>query len=201
VGFHVPQGKTLAIIGHNGAGKTTLFHLILGLKFRDRGAIEIRGQDAQSPAARSHVGFVPERPYLNLELTLRKTLHYLGELSGISRASLSAKVEKAAREVELDAVLDQPLKTYSKGMLQRTLIAQAMLHDPSLLVLDEPMSGLDPEAREFLKNKIKEWKAGGKSVLFSSHVIEDVNELADLVGVLDSGRLTFFGPVQEWSAK
>ncbi|MBS1959641.1 MAG: ABC transporter ATP-binding protein [Bdellovibrionales bacterium] len=199
VSLDILSGETVSIVGHNGAGKTTLFHLILGLKFRTGGDLKLDTQDVILPSARRQVGFVPERPYLNLELTFRKILRYLGELSGMSGPELQDRIISLAKEVELSEVVDKQLKTYSKGMLQRTLIAQALLHGPKLLILDEPMSGLDPEARLFLKNKMKQWKQEGKSLLFSSHVIEDVRELADRVGVLDKGKMTYFGRVQDWS--
>lgn len=198
VSFTLPRGQTLAVVGHNGAGKSTLFHAILGLKFRTSGELTLHGIDVQKSQARKTVGFVPERPYLNLELSFRKTLAYLGQLSGIPAAERARRIEELASEFELTRAIDQPLKNYSKGMLQRTLIAQAVLSRPDFLILDEPMSGLDPEGREFLKNQIHQWKKEGKTLLFSSHVIEDVRDLADLVLVLEGGQVTYFGKVSDW---
>lgn len=198
VGFSLPQSRTLAVVGHNGAGKTTLFHLLLGLKFRTAGSLTIHGIDVQDARARRDLGFVPERPYLNLDLTFRRTLTYLGGLSGMRSADLRGRIEGLAAEFDLTRAIDQPLKTYSKGMLQRTLIAQAVLHRPGFLILDEPMSGLDPEAREFLRVRLRQWKQEGKTLLFSSHAIEDVRDLADDVLALDAGKVTYFGPLGGW---
>jgi ABC-type multidrug transport system ATPase subunit len=198
VSFSLQEGETVALVGHNGAGKTTLFHVILGLKHRDSGVVQLQGLDVAQPEARINIGFVPERPYLSLDSTFRRTLRYLGQLSGIPRAALERRIIELAQSVELDSVLDRPLKTFSKGMLQKTLIAQAELHRPNLLILDEPMSGLDPEARGFLKRQIQAWKTAGRTVLFSSHSMEDVKELAGRVLVMETGYLTFDGPVDSW---
>lgn len=198
ISFALRESETVAVIGHNGAGKTTLFHLMLGLKLRTGGNLTINGIDVQVPAARRDLGFVPERPYLNLDESFRKSLRYLGKVAKLPSAELERRIEALAEEFLLKEAIDRPLRTYSKGMLQKTLIAQAILHQPRFLILDEPMSGLDPEAREFLKNQIRGWKREQRTVLFSSHSLEDAAELADRALVMKAGRLTYLGPLSEW---
>lgn len=198
VSFTQKEGQSVGVVGHNGAGKSTLFHLILGLKLQTAGLLQVRGLDAQNPLARAQLGFVPERPYLNLEDTFRGTLTYLGRLSGMDRPAIQTRIDELAQEFDLYHALDVSLKAFSKGMLQKTLIAQGLLHQPKLLILDEPMSGLDPEARQDLKKRLQGIKERGQSILFSSHAMEDVRELADDVLVLKAGKVTYWGPVSGW---
>lgn len=201
VGFEVESGSGFAVIGHNGAGKTTLFHLLLGLKFPDRGSISIFGIPASDPRAREAVGYVPERPYLDLDLTLREVLTLHADLTGIGRSLQSAEILRVSREVGLEAHLGSRLRTFSKGMLQKTLIAQALIGNPRVMILDEPMSGLDPETRETLKGWFRTWKASGRTVIFSTHALEDVGSLADNVLVLKGGRVEFLGTEAQWKER
>jgi ABC-2 type transport system ATP-binding protein len=201
VGFEIGPGTCFAVIGHNGAGKTTLFHLLLGLKFPDRGSIEIFGEPAESPRSRRSLSYVPERPYFNLELRFSEALRFHAGLLGLDFRTCRVEVARAASAVGLESHLDQALKTFSKGMLQKAMIAQALLGNPQVLVLDEPMSGLDPEARETVKRWIREWKAAGRTVVFSTHALEDVESLADRVLVLKSGRMDFIGDEKSWKER
>jgi ABC-type multidrug transport system ATPase subunit len=188
------------VIGHNGAGKTTLFHLILGFKFASRGEIRIFGKLAQDHEARKPVAYVPERPYLNLDLRFREFLNFHAALAGMNGARRQDEVRRVASEVGLESHLDQTFKTFSKGMLQKALIAQASIGHPALIILDEPMSGLDPDARMMVKDQIKKWKAEGRTIIFSSHVVEDVKELADRALVLKAGSVEFLGAIEDWSS-
>jgi ABC-2 type transport system ATP-binding protein len=201
ISFKQSAGTSLAVIGHNGAGKTTLFHAILGLKFASSGKLQAFGLPVKNPLCRKRVGYVPERPYWSVEFTLRQSVHYLAQLSGLTTPEIETRVETLSAEYGLGAVIDQPLRSYSKGMLQKALIIQGVIHQPDLLILDEPMSGLDPEAREQLRQALKNWKASGKALLFSSHAMEDVAELADEVLILEKGKVTFFGPIDAWRSK
>jgi ABC-2 type transport system ATP-binding protein len=194
-------GKTLAVIGHNGAGKTTLFHLVLGLKFPTQGSIKLFGRPSENPDARLKVGYVAERPYLNTNLTLVETLNYFGALAKLSTEEIKARQLTVIPLVGLENAKDRKLKDYSKGMLQRSLIAQALIASPDLLILDEPMSGLDPEGRTFVKELILKLKNDGKSILFSTHTLEDVSVLADDVVVLNQGNVKFQGSISEWSTQ
>lgn len=198
VSFEIQPGEIFALVGHNGAGKTTLFHLILGYKFADRGEITLGGKNAFDSNSRQGLGYVPERAYLPVEQSFSSYLKYLGDLQDFDRSSLKGEIERVAKEVGLHHVMHQPMRSFSKGMLQKTMLAQALLGKPRLMILDEPMSGLDPEAREQLRARIHAWKNEGKAVLFSTHALEDVEELADRVMVLDQGVRTFLGTKTEW---
>ncbi len=196
VSAEIHSGEVVALVGHNGAGKTTLFHLILGLKFQSAGAITIQGIPATQPASRRWVSFVPERPYLNLSDTGTESVSFFQKLSGVKSDITPAAVLK---RVGLEDAQNKKLQFYSKGMLQRTLMAQALINDPVLLILDEPMSGLDPEGRAWVRGLISELKSQGKTVLFSTHTLEDVDQLADRVWVLEKGKTQYIGTPQEWS--
>jgi ABC-2 type transport system ATP-binding protein len=196
--FQIKKGSVFAVVGHNGAGKTTFFHILLGIKFQDQGSVDIFGQSNSDWRARSKIGYVLERPYLNLDQELGGFLKYHAKLSGIPYAH--ADLAHAAEQVGLQGHLEQSLSTFSKGMLQKALLAQASLGDPKMLVLDEPMSGLDPVSREIEKAQIQKWRDMGKTIIFSSHVMEDVEQLADDVMILEAGEMKFCGSVKEWRA-
>lgn len=194
----VRSGECMAVLGHNGAGKTTLFHLILGLKFPEGGEILIGGLSALEFRARSGLGYLPERPYVNLDWGFREFLELHAGLAGLHRDQISAEVDRVSRNYGLHANLNQRLRSFSKGMLQKAIFAQLSIGDPSVIILDEPMSGLDPEARELVRSHMSEWKQQKKTILFSSHSLEDVELLADRVMVLKEGNLQFVGSLSEW---
>lgn len=189
ISFSLDEGKTLAVIGHNGAGKTTLFHVLLGLKFATTGEFEI---------SETKYGFVPERPYLAMEESFRAFLTVHLNLISFPKNEQESEIQRVAQQVGLQDELHKKFKQFSKGMLQKSLIAQAMLGSPKLIFLDEPMSGLDPSSREETKKYLEQLKAGGVTLIFSSHVMEDVAALADQVLVLNQGKQTFFGSIQDW---
>lgn len=196
--FDVRKGSVYGVVGHNGAGKTTLFHLLLGLKFQMSGEISIFGRSNFDYKSRLNLGYVPERPYINLEFSLYNFLNFHANLAGISSGQKESTIQTAAISVGLGANLDQELSTFSKGMLQKSLLAQAVLGDPDFLILDEPMSGLDPEARESVRQQIVALKEKGKTLIFSSHAHDDVAQLADHVLAIKAGRVDFSGSVKEW---
>ncbi|MBC7396132.1 MAG: ABC transporter ATP-binding protein [Bdellovibrionales bacterium] len=198
VAFKVSIGSVFAVVGHNGAGKTTLFHLILGLKIQTGGEILLLGKSNLDFKARAKLGYVPERPYVQLEQTLRAFLLFHVTLIGLSSAQRKLEVERVSREVQLEKHLDHLLSTFSKGMLQKSLIAQASLGSPDLYLLDEPMSGLDPDAREAVRGQILRLKQQKKTIIFSSHALEDVEQLSDEVLILKDGRAEFLGTVADW---
>jgi ABC-2 type transport system ATP-binding protein len=195
------SGEVLAVVGHNGAGKTTLFHLILGYKFANSGEIKIFNKNVLVAQSREGLGYVPERAYLPLEQSFFSYLKYLAALQNIERDKRDSEAARVASLVGLNEVMHQPMKSYSKGMLQKTMLAQAILGDPQFIILDEPMSGLDPEARQDLRAQIQSWKKQGKTVLFSTHALDDVETLADRVMVLDQGKMMFSGTTNEWVAQ
>ena len=201
ISFEVQRGIVFAVVGHNGAGKTTLFHLLLGLKFQNVGEIKLLGKSNLDPASRTNLGYVPERPYLNLESSFRSFLSYHANLLGLPYAERVKQIAKVAHGVGLEPHLDQDLNTFSKGMLQKALVAQALLGNPELLILDEPMSGLDPEARDSVRKLIVDLKTQGKTLIFSSHALEDVEQLADQVILLNQGKIQFLGSVTEWKSE
>jgi ABC-type multidrug transport system ATPase subunit len=190
--FQIPEKSSLAVIGHNGAGKTTLFHLLLGLKFPSRGSFKLGSRS---------FGYVPERPYLEMEENLLQFLTMHLNLIGYAKENQKDEIKRVAELVGLQGDLMKKFKNYSKGMLQKALLAQSMLGFPSLIFLDEPMSGLDPDSRKEMMIHLQELRKQGVTLVFSSHVMEDVSSLADAILVLDHGKQKFFGSVQEWRAK
>jgi ABC-2 type transport system ATP-binding protein len=200
INFDVPKACVFAVVGHNGAGKTTLFHVLLGLKIQNAGDVQLWGKSNLDPSSRAELGYVPERPYLNLERSFKSVLSFHASLMGVAYRDRKAAVLKAAESVGLEKHLSQDLSTFSKGMLQKALLAQAVLGDPQILILDEPMSGLDPEARESVRKTVLSLKQSGKTLIFSSHALEDVEQLADRVMIIKAGKIEFLGSVAEWKA-
>ncbi len=201
INLKVLPGKTVGVVGHNGAGKTTLFQLILGFRFASQGTIEIFSKSYLAPEARCNLGYIPERPYFSTELTLKETLLYYGGIQGLCREKILSTADQLLSRLKLSHAIDQKLKTFSKGMLQKTLLIQALLHDPKLLILDEPMSGLDPDSRNEIRTFFHEWKDQGKSILHASHAIDDIENLSDEVLALEQGKITYSGPIQDWRHK
>ena len=197
VSFEVPRGALFGFVGANGAGKTTLIQLIVGIRQPTAGRIRVCGFEAQSREARQRVGYLPERPYFHEHLTGEQTLLFFGALNGLGRRETLEKAGPILERVGLSAARRVELRKYSKGMLQRLGVAQAILHDPEVLVLDEPMSGLDPLGRKEMKTLIKELCQGGTTVFFSSHVIPDVEALCDQVAWIQGGKILGCAPVSE----
>ena len=195
ISFDVPARSIFGFLGPNGAGKTTLIHLITGIRRPKSGRVLLHGMDTQTPEARVRIGYLPERPYFHEHLDGEAFLHYFGALSGLSREQVAAKIPSVLDAVGMSHARRLELKNYSKGMLQRIGIAQAILHDPELLVLDEPMSGLDPVGRKEIRELILKLAAEGRTVFFSSHVIPDVEAICDQVAIIEKGRLRGCGSI------
>lgn len=195
VSLEVPKGSVFGFLGANGAGKTTLIHLMIGLRRPTAGSIRFQGIDAVEAAARSRMGYLPERPYFHEHLTGEELLKYFGALSGLSGSGLKERITKVLSIVGMTHARDVKLRRYSKGMLQRIGIAQAILHDPEFLVFDEPMSGLDPIGRKEIRELIEHLASDGKTIFFSTHVIPDVEAVCDQVALIQKGRLIGCGPV------
>ena len=195
VDLSVPRGSIFGFLGANGAGKTTLIHLIAGLRSPRSGTVTISGLPVASREARAKIGYLPERPYFHEHLTGEGLLRYFGALSGMSSRDISRRVPEVLRAVGMEHARGRELKRYSKGMLQRIGIAQSIIHDPELLVLDEPMSGLDPVGRKEMRELILKLAGEGKTVFFSSHVIPDVEAICDEIAVIEKGRIVSQGPV------
>ena len=195
--LRVEPGEIFGFIGPNGAGKTTTIKILAGLHESTSGEARIFGVDHRDPKARSRMGFLPERPYFYLHLTAREVLRFYGQLSLVDDAEIASRTERLLERVELTRFADVPLRKYSKGMLQRVGLCQALLHDPDLVVLDEPMSGLDPMGRALVSSLIREEQEAGRTVFFSSHILHDVETLCDRVAIIIGGQLRALGPVEE----
>jgi ABC-2 type transport system ATP-binding protein len=189
VSFQVPQGSVFAILGHNGAGKTTTINCILDLVHPDQGEVRIFDRDHRHSKARSGLGYLPERPYFFEHLTGRELLAFYANLLGFQRNDRESEIDRTLQRTGMTASAGRRLKKYSKGMLQRIGLAQALLGDPQLLILDEPMSGLDPVGRREVRDLLRELKAQGKTIILSSHIVPDVEMLADSVGILNEGKM------------
>ena len=202
VGLHgldmeVAPGECFGLIGPNGAGKTTTIKLLMGLNFPTAGRAEIFGHPVGSLAARSRVGFLPERPYFYDYLTASEFLHFYGQLLGLDKATRSRRIDELLAVVHMERARDAQLRKFSKGMLQRVGLAQALMGDPDLVVLDEPSSGLDPMGRILIRDVILDLKRRGKTILLSSHILADVEEVCDRVAILALGKLEHLAAVTD----
>lgn len=195
--LQVPPGQIYGLLGPNGSGKSTTLKIILGLVFPTRGKTEIFGRDSNLVASREAVGFLPENPYFYKYLTGRETLRFYGKLCGLRGARLKGRVEELLSLVDLTSAGDRRLDGYSKGMLQRIGLAQALVQEPRLVVLDEPTAGVDPAGARKIRDLILDLKQGGITVLLSSHLLEQVQEICDRVGILANGVLVREGPLAE----
>ncbi len=194
----VEAGEIFGFLGPNGAGKTTTLKLLMGLIRPTAGAARLLGAPPGERLAR--IGYLPENPYFYDYLSCRELLEYYGRLSGLRGADLARSVASALERVEMHEHAGLALRKCSKGMLQRIGLAQAILHDPELLILDEPMSGLDPLGRGLVRELMLELKRRGRTIFFSTHILSDAEQLCDRVAVLDRGRLRRLGPLEELTA-
>ena len=197
----VHAGEVFGYLGPNGAGKTTTLKLLMGLVFPTAGTARILGLEVDDPALKAQIGFLPEHPYFYDYLTARELLEYYAQLSGVAAKERSSRVEKMLARVGLSEVGRLQLRKFSKGMLQRVGLAQAILHEPKIVFLDEPMSGLDPIGRREVRELIEELRQEGKTVFFSTHILSDAEALCDRVAVLYKGELRGVGVVQDLLAR
>ncbi len=197
VSFEVKSGETFGFLGPNGAGKTTTIKMLTGLIAPTGGAASILGERVPSPQAMRKVGFLPENPYVYPYLTPREFVSMCGRLSGLSGKSLFARVEAVLRRVGMAHAIDRPVRALSKGMLQRVGLAAALVHEPELLILDEPMSGLDPVGRKEVRDLIVDERKAGRTVFFSTHILNDVEMICDRLCILREGRVVVAGNVRE----
>lgn len=193
ISFEVRQGEIFGFLGPNGAGKTTTIKTLLGLIFPSAGTVRLFGREVTDPEARRRVGFLPENPYLYQYLTAREIMDLAGRLSGMREPERGRRAAELLARVGLGSVMDRPVRKFSKGMLQRTGLAQALMGDPDLLILDEPMTGLDPIGRKEVRDLILEERALGRTVMFSSHILSDVEMLCDRLAIVNRGELAAYG--------
>jgi ABC-2 type transport system ATP-binding protein len=191
------EGEIFGFIGTNGAGKTTTIKLALGLLHPDQGTVRLFGEDASNVELRRRVGFLPENPYLYDYLTGEEFLDFHARLFGFKPAARRRRVQELLEQVGLKNRGDRQLRHYSKGMLQRIGLAQALINDPEFVVLDEPMSGLDPIGRREVRDIILGLKARGRTVFFSTHILSDTEMICDRVGLLVKGSLKAVGTIDE----
>lgn len=196
----VEAGEVFGYLGPNGAGKTTTLKLLMGIVFPTGGSAKILGLDMQDPRVKAQIGFLPEQPYFYDHLTASELLDYYGQLSGVSPGDRRQRIPAVLERVGMADAAHVQLRKFSKGMLQRVGIAQAVLHDPKVVFLDEPMSGLDPIGRRDVRDLIEGLKQDGKTVFFSTHILSDAEALCDRVAILHQGELRGVGTVAELTA-
>jgi ABC-2 type transport system ATP-binding protein len=193
----VQEGEVFGYLGPNGAGKTTTLKVLMGLVYPTTGTARIFGRSIDDTSAKLDIGFSPEQPYFYDHLTAQELLEYYGQLSGIPAGERKRRAGATLARVGLKDIERLQLRKFSKGMLQRVSLAQAILHDPKFLFLDEPMSGLDPIGRREVRDLIQELKDEGKTVFFSTHILSDAETLCDRVAILNQGELRGIGIVRE----
>ncbi len=199
--FEVYEGEIFGFLGPNGAGKTTTTKILAGLLTRTSGDAYIFVSPLEDTSIKQRIGFLPEQPYFYPYLTGVELLDFSAQLFGIPRTERKKRAERLLATVGLENAARMKVSSYSKGMLQRIGLAQAMINDPELLILDEPLGGLDPVGRKDIRDLILEMKEKGKTVFFSSHILPDVEMICDRVGILISGRLISVGRLDELLAE
>ena len=193
----VEEGEIFGFLGPNGAGKTTTLKMLMGLVFPTGGTARILGREWTDPEVKAQIGFLPEQPYFYDYLTAHELLDYYGQLSGVTAVDRKRRIPEVLARVGLTDVKGVQLRKFSKGMLQRAGIAQAILHDPKLVFFDEPMSGLDPLGRREVRDLMEQLKQEGKTVFFSTHILSDAEALCDRVAIIHKGELRGVGAVEE----
>ncbi len=195
----VPRGELFALLGPNGAGKTTTIKMLTGLLRPTAGSVRVCGADLTADARRAAyaIGYVPEEPFLYDKLSGREFLEFTAEMRGLDRSTVAERIRRECRFFDLDDFVDDLTETYSHGMKQRLVFAAAMLHDPAVLVIDEPMVGLDPRSMRTVKDRLRERAAAGTIVFMSTHTLAIAEEIAQRIGIMDHGRLHFLGTVGE----
>ena len=195
--LEVKEGEAFGFLGPNGAGKTTTLKLLMGLIFPTSGSAQVRGRSIADVSMHREIGYMPEQPYFYDYLTARELLDYFARFFKFNAAERQERIGKFLGRVGLTESSDVQLRKFSKGMLQRVGIAQAILHDPQVIFLDEPMSGLDPVGRREVRDIILELKKQGRTVFFSTHILSDAEMLCDRVAVLVGGKLLGVGAPKE----
>jgi len=200
IDLSVEQGEIYGFLGPNGAGKTTTIKCILGLIFPDEGEILINGLPSNSIAARTQIGFLPENPYFYDYLSASELLYFSASLFALPAAVARERVNLLINQVGLSGFEHLKLRKFSKGMIQRLGMAQALIQDPVCLILDEPFSGLDPIGRKEFRDLILNLKQQGKTIFFSSHILQDMEMMVDKVGIIINGRISRQGQLSEMIA-
>lgn len=197
VSFDVPRGQIFGLLGPNGAGKTTFIKVLLGIVRKTSGSAELLGRPAGDRKSRHHVGYLPENFRVAGHHTARSALRYFGGLSSLGPREADRRGEVLLEKLSLEKWKRDSVRKFSKGMLQRLGLAQALLHDPEVLVLDEPTDGLDPVGRSRVRELLLELKSQGKTIFLNSHLLQEVERVCDQVAILDNGSLRFVGRIDE----
>ncbi len=199
VSFTVQAGEVFGFLGPNGAGKTTTIKMIVGLLQPSAGSVKIAGYDvqAQSLQAKSLTGFVPDTPNLYPKLSGRELFRFIGDLYGLERGQVQQRSEELLRLFELEQAGDDPLNSYSHGMQQKAALACALIHDPKVLVLDEPTVGLDPRSARLIKDMLRQMAERGSAVFLSTHILEIAERMCDRIGIINKGELIAIGSMEE----
>ena len=193
----VKPGEVYGLIGPNGSGKSTTMKVILGLLAPTQGETRIFGRDSKEVVSRSEVGFLPENPYFYKHLTGLETLHFYGRLCGLSGKALSERAVEMLKLTDLEDAASRRVGGYSKGMLQRLGLAQALIHEPRMVVLDEPTAGVDPAGSRKIRDLILGFRERGLTVLVTSHLLEQMQEVCDRVGIMAHGRMVKEGRLED----
>jgi ABC-2 type transport system ATP-binding protein len=195
--FEVRRGEIFGYLGPNGSGKTTTLKMLMGLVFPSRGRAEVLGRPVPDRQAKRRLGYLPESPYFYDYLTPEEFLDLVGALCDVKRAERRTRADRLIERVGLSSARGRPLRKFSKGMLQRIGIAQALMGEPELVVLDEPMTGLDPIGRKEIRDLMLDLKREGRTVLYSTHILPDVEMTCDRVAMIFAGRIRSVGPLSE----
>lgn len=199
VSFSVAEGKTVGFIGPNGAGKTTALHVLLGFIPPDSGTAKLLGEDTGTALSRSKTGYLSEHPECYKYMTANEYLSMTGRLFKTEKSTLNLRIKQLLNELELSAHANKKISTYSRGMLQRVGIAQALINDPEILILDEPTNGLDPIGRLKIRKLIEQLKKQGKTIFFSSHELSEIETVCDEIIMISNGKIIKQGPLAEFT--
>ncbi|TYB32985.1 MAG: ABC transporter ATP-binding protein [Flexistipes sinusarabici] len=187
--LYIDEGEMYGFLGPNGAGKSTTIKILMDFIRADKGSTKIFGLDSKDVKSRARIGFLPENPVFMDNLTGREILRFAGKSHGMDSGEIDKKSKELLKRVELREAADRAVRKYSKGMIQRIGFAAAIIHDPELLVLDEPMSGLDPLGRVLFKDMLKELNESGTTIFFSSHIIPDIEDICTKIGIIKNGKM------------
>ncbi|MBS3817547.1 MAG: ABC transporter ATP-binding protein [Candidatus Thermoplasmatota archaeon] len=198
VNFSVEEGEVFCLLGSNGAGKTTIIKILTGLLEATEGTALIDGKEVNDDVnLKKRFGYLPEQPHLYDRLTGYEFLDTMGSLKGVEKNILEKKIDRYSEELELEDRIHSEMGAYSKGMKQKILFINAILHDPPNFILDEPTVGLDPRYAQYMKRKIDEFSKDGKTVLMTTHITSVAEEIADKVGIIGKGKLLVKGPIED----
>lgn len=195
----IPDGKIIGFIGLNGAGKTTLIKMMAGILKPDKGTITINDLDIIKDAleAKQNIGYITDNPDMFLKLTGIEFINFISDIYNVDSKKRKERIKYLVEQFELDDVLDKPMQGYSHGMRQKMMVVAALVHEPKVWILDEPMVGLDPRSAVVLKKMMKEHAASGNTVFFSTHVLEVAEKLCDEIAIIDKGKIIYYGTLDD----